>query len=410
MQASMSETQRASTRRGFRPGIVAGASANDPTTVGSLAVVGATTVYGLAWLAIAILPMLAITQTIAGSVGAVAGKSLQAAIVRRFGIMLGLVALASIVAVNLLTTIADVEAGGKALAMLLPIPYAVLVILFVIIISLVLMTHSFSRVASLLTFLPVLFVAYGASAVLAHPNWLDVLRSTVIPHMQFSTIYVGGALALVGTTITSYEYLWESIEVSEAQAGARQLAGLRRDAVLGVLVAGAGFLFVIIATGATLGIHHLPIETVDDAGRALTPLAGRWAAMLFGIGLFGSAALTVPILASSTAYAVAHTFGWNGTLNAPVREAPRFYTLIIVSLVLGAAGALLGLPPIRLLFWASIAGGLGTPITLVLMNCVARSQRIMGPDRISLRLSVVGWAVTTLVTLACLAFLFSLIR
>lgn len=410
MQATVSKTQKADTQGGFRPGIVAGASANDPTTVGSLAVVGATTVYGLAWLAIAILPMLAITQTIAGSVGAVTRTSLQSAIARRYGLALGLVSLASVVAVNLLTTMADVEAGGRALAMLFHVPYAALVTLFVLVICVVLMTHSFSRVVSLLTFLPILFLAYGISALLAHPNWWEVLHSIVMPHVQLSPLYVGGALALVGTTITSYEYLWESIEVSEAQTGDSQLSALRRDAVLGVLVAGAGFLFVIIATGATLGMHHLPIETTDDAARALTPLAGRWAGILFGIGLFGSAALTVPILASSTAYAVAHTFGWNGTLGARVAEAPRFYSIIVLSLVVAAAGAFLGLPPIRLLFWASIAGGLGTPITLVLMNCVARSQRIMGMDRISMRLSVAGWTVTALVTLACVAFLFSFVR
>jgi len=387
-----------------RPGFVAGASANDPTTVGSLAAVGATTVYGLAWLVIAILPMLAVTQVIAAAVGAATRTSVQGAIVRRYGITLGLLSLAAIVAVNLLTLVADIEAGCQALALLFGLPYQVFLIPFVAVIGYLLLTNSYSRVASYLMFLPILFVAYAASAVLAHANWLDVLRHAVVPHMEMTGVYVVGALALIGTTITSYEYVWESIEVAESQRNGAKHGPLKLDAVLGVLAAGAGFLFVLVASGATLGVHHLPIETVDDAARALTPLAGPWAGALFGIGLFGSALLTVPILASSTAYVISHTFGRNDTLGSPFGKAKMFYVVIVLSLIVGAALSAFGLPPIRLLVWASIAGGLGTPITLILMNLVARSRKAMGDNRIGLPLSIAGWSVTAIVMLACAAF------
>jgi Mn2+/Fe2+ NRAMP family transporter len=390
-----------------RPGFVAGASANDPTTVGSLAVVGATTVYGLAWLVIAILPMLAVTQTIAASVGAAARTSVQAAIVRQYGAAWGLLSLVAIVAVNLLTLVADVEAGCEALSLLFHVPYQVFLIPFVGVIGWLLVTHSYARIATYLMFVPILFVAYAASAILAHTNWIDVLRHIVVPHVEMSGVYMAGALALIGTTITSYEYVWESIEVAESGRHATQLGPLRRDAVYGVLAAGAGFLFVLVASGATLGLNHLPIETAADAARALVPLAGPWAGALFGIGLFGSALLTVPILASSTAYVVSHTFGRSDTLDAPLGKAKLFYGVIVASLAVGAAGAAIGLPPIRLLVWASIAGGLATPVTLILMNCVARNRTAMGEYRISLRLSIAGWVVTAIVLLACGAYLYS---
>jgi Mn2+/Fe2+ NRAMP family transporter len=396
--------------RGLRPGLVAGASANDPTTVGSLAVVGATTVYGLAWLVIAVLPMLAVTQMIAASVGAATTTSVQAAIVRRYGLSWGMLSLIAIVVVNLFTIVADVEAGGQSLSMVFHVPYQVFVVPFVAIIGALLITRSFSRIATLLMFLPILFVAYGLSAVLAHADWLAVLHNIVAPHIERTPEYFAGALALIGTTITSYEYVWESIEVSESGMRAGKLHRLWRDAVWGVVVAGAGFLFVLVATGATLGVHHLPIETADDAARALTPLAGQWAGLLFGLGLFGSALLTVPILASSTGYVFAHTFGWNGTLDAPFAKARAFYAIILLSLALAAAGSFIGLPPIRLLFWASIAGGFGTPITLVLMNAVARSRRSMGDHCVALPLSVAGWIVTGIVTFACAVFLISLVH
>jgi Mn2+/Fe2+ NRAMP family transporter len=220
-------------------------------------------------------------------------------------------------------------------------------------------------------------------------------------------VYVAGGLALVGTTITGYEYVWESIEVAAAGAGT-PLTRLHRDAVLGVLIAGAGFLFVLVATSATLGMHHLQIETAADAARALEPLAGPWAAIVFGIGLFGSAALTVPILASSTGYVFAHTFGWEGSLDSSISQARPFYAVILIVMIVATVGSLLGLPPIRLLFWASIAGGLGTPITLVLMNAAARSSATMNAHRISLPLSIAGWTVTALVVVACGAFLLSI--
>ena len=404
MRAIAAKPSDSEKQRSLRPGLVAGASANDPTTVGALAIVGATTVYGLAWLVVAILPMLAITQVIAGTVGAATGTSVQGAIVRRFGLLCGVVSLIAIVAVNVFTIVADVEAGGQALSLLFHISYRIFVIPFAAAVCVVLMTNSYVRVARLLMYLPVLFVAYGVSAILAHAQWSAVLHSILVPHIEISSAYIAGGLALVGTTITSYEYVWESIEVSESGSGVPQ-AWLRRDAILGVLVAGAGFLFVLVATGATVGMHHLPIETAADAARALEPLAGPWASVVFAVGLFGSAALTVPILASSTGYVVAQTLGWTGTLDAPATAARRFYAVIIIVLAIAAAGALLGLPPIRLLFSASIAGGLGTPITLVLMNAIARNRETMSTYRISLPLSIAGWTVTGLVILACSAFL-----
>ena len=387
-----------------RPGFVAGASANDPTTVGTLAAVGATTVYGLAWLVVAILPMLAVTQVIAASVGSATRTSVQGAIVRRYGIAAGVLSLVAIVAVNLLTLVADIEAGCQALALLFHIPYQVFLLPFAAAIAYLLLTHSYGRVATWLMFVPILFVAYAASAVLAHVDWLDVARHTLVPHFEFSGVYLAGALALVGTTITSYEYVWESIEVAQAHRGPTRLGPLKLDAVLGVLAAGAGFLFVLTASGATLGVHHLPIETVADAAQALTPLAGPAAGALFGIGLFGSALLTVPILAASTAYAVAHTFGSDATLDAAFADAKPFYLIIAGALLVGAGASLFGLPPIRLLVWASVAGGLGTPVTLVLMNCVARSRAAMGPSRIGLMLSIAGWTVTALIVLAGVAY------
>ena len=400
-----------SSTRGFgsvvRPGFVAGASANDPTTVGSLAVVGATTIYGLAWLVIAILPMLAVTQMIAGAVGAATRTSLQAAIVRRYGLLCGLLSLVAIVTVNLLTLVADVQAGCEALSLLLPIPYQAFLLPFVAAVALMLVTHSYARIATYLMFLPLLFFAYGLSAILSHANWGDVLRHIVVPHIETSGIYIAGALALIGTTITSYEYVWESIEVAEAPEP-RRSGSLRRDAVLGVLAAGAGFLFVLVASGTTIGLHRLPIETAADAARALEPLAGPWAAALFGFGLLGSAALTVPILASTTAYVVAHTFGFSGTLDARPREAKAFYAIIVIVLLLSAVVSLAGFPLIRLLFWASIAGGLGTPVTLIFLNLVARNRTLMGSYRVSPSLSLAGWGITAIVTIVSLAFLFSL--
>lgn len=389
------------------PGFVSGSSDVDPTTVATIAVIGATTVYGLAWLVVLVIPMLAAIQTIAASIGAVCRTSVQGAILREYGIGWATVSLVAIAAVNLITLAADVEAGSQALMLLTGVRYEFFVLPFVALVGWLLVSKSYLRIERWLSFVPLIFVSYGASAVAAHVDWGAFVRGVLLPQFNLSFPYAAGALALLGTTLTSYVYMWESIEISERRPELSSLGPVKADAAVGMLAAGVSFLMVLLATGGTLGAHHLPIATASDVAAALRPLAGPWAAALFGIGLLASAILAVPILAATTAYVAAQTLGWNAGLNATFREAPAFYWVIVGSLALAAGFSFTGLSPISLLYWASVAGGLATPLTLLLAVRLARDPAVMGPHRIGRPLAAAGWLATGLSAAACVAFLAS---
>lgn len=366
--------------------------------------VGAATGYMLSWLVVLLFPMIAIVQSIAASVGT-SQLSIQGAIRRHYGLALALAALILVVAVNIMTLVADIEAGAESLTLLFGPPRALFVLPFALVAAWLLLTHSYARIERVLSFLPLIFVCYGVSAILARPDWGALLHSLIVPHFDFTPVVATGALALLGTTLTSYVYYWEQIAVSEQRARPAQAPLLRADAVWGALAPAVCFLFVLVATAATLGKTHTNVQTAIDAAVALRPLAGTWATALFALGLLGSAALAVPILAGTSAYVVAQTFGWRGSLDAPVAQARGFYAVIVGSLAVSAALAFAGFSPIALLYWASVAGGLGTPLTLWLLVAIARNRAIMGESRIGAGLALGGYAVATIVTFSCAIFL-----
>ena len=390
------------------PGFISGASDADPTTVASLAVVGAATGYLLSWLVVLLLPMIAVVQSIAAAIGA-RQTSIQGAIRRHYGLTWAWLALLAVLAVNLITLSADIEAGAESLAMLSGVPRVIFVLPFAAGVAWLLVRRSYLRVERLLSYLPFIFLCYGISAVLARPDWGALVHAIFVPRFNLTPPVVGGALALLGTTLTSYVYYWESIEVAERGTLPSQTRSMQADAAWGALAPGVCFLFILVATAATLGKTHTSVQTATDAAVALQPLAGRWATALFAIGLLGSAAIAVPVLAGTSAYVVAQTFGWRAGLDAPFAKARSFYAVLIGSLALSAAFALVGVSPIALLYWASVAGGLATPITLWLLLAVARNRAIMGARRIGLWLAAAGGIVAAVVTVSCVVFLVTLV-
>jgi Mn2+/Fe2+ NRAMP family transporter len=394
----------------FGPGLLAAASNNDPTTVAVLAIAAATTGYSLGWLVVLIVPMLAVVQALAAGVGAVCKTSLQGAIMRHFGFGWALVVLGTFTTVNVLTLAADVKAGSEALALLTHIPATILIVPFVGAIGWLLVSNAYYRIERYLSLLSVAFICYVGSALMAHVDVGAVLRGVFVPHLTLSPVYVSGAVALLGTTLTGYVYMWESIGVSERDINRTSIRAFEKGAAMSMIPIGLIFIFIFIAGAATLGVHHLPVSTANDMAAALEPLAGPWSATLFGFGLLASAILAVPVLASVTAYVAAHTFGWNGSLNATFSDAKAFYAVVLGSLIAATALAAVPVSLVGMLFWASIAGAIGTPVSLVLLMLIVRDRRVMGEYRASRLMSILGWGVTGIVTIALGALLVSVCR
>lgn len=391
------------------PGIISAASDNDPTTVATLAVIGSTTIYGLSWLVLLIIPMLVVVQTISASVGAVCKVGLEAVVRKRFGPVWAFIMLLAVVAVNVITLAADIEGGAAALQLLFHQNWQWFVIPFAGGTALLLVFGNYESLQRVLKYVALIFLAYVVSAFLARPDWGEVLRHSFIPHFERGAAYATGAVALLGTTLTSYAYVWETIEIAQEQPPLRRLGMVHADAAIGMIAAGLIFWFIVITTGATLGIHHKTVETAQDAANALLPIAGPYAGIVFGIGLLASAALAVPVLAGTSAYVIAQAFNVRANLNLPFARAPRFYYALLATLVAAVTFAFAGISPIKLLMYSSIAGAFGTPITLIMLMLAARDKKLMGKNQVPMLPTVGGWTVTAIVVIACGIFLWQTI-
>ena len=388
------------------PGLVSGASDNDPTTVAALAVYGASFGYGLSWLTLLLFPMLATIQMIGAQVGVVARRSLQRVVRDRYGRGWGMLLLLSVVSVNLVTIAADLEAGAAALGLLFHAAWQWFVIPFALAMLAMMTVGTYAHLQRALQVVLLIFAAYIFSAFAAHPDWGAVLHATFSPPISLRSDYVKGALALLGTTVTAYVYVWETIGQAEQRPPIRALGAAKADAALGMLVAVGVFWFILIATGATLGAHHEQVQTAQQAAQALGPIAGPLAGDLFAVGLLASAVLAVPVLAATNAYMLGSQFNWRRSLSERIGTARYFYAALAGSLLVAVLFPFAGISPIQLLIWASIAGGIGTPVGLTFLLLMARDRRVMGDYPIGKVLTWIGWATTLLITVISVFFLY----
>ena len=395
--------------RSIGPELISAASDNDPTNVGTAAAVGAQTGYQLSWLALLVAPLLAVVLTIAGQVGTAARDDLQSLTLKRYGRGVAAVLLVSVVAVNLVTIAADLQAGAAGVGLLAGIDSRWLVAPLGAAVAGLLLAGRYGQVVAVLRYLMLGFAAFGAAAVLAHPDWPRLLVASLVPALSLRPGVVTGGLALLGTTLTSYVYVWETIGrgVEEpTDATARRSGPARAGAVIGAMFTAVILWFMLVAAAATLGRAHQAAASAQDAAQALRPLAGAAAADLFAAGLLTSALVALPVLMASTGYVVGAHFNWRRGLSERVSRARAFYATLIASTGLALVMSAAGIPLIGMLMAASVIGGLGTPVGLVLLVRLARDAQVMGPQRISRRLAIAGWAVTVIVgSLGLLAIL-----
>jgi Mn2+/Fe2+ NRAMP family transporter len=386
--------------RSVGPELVAAASDNDPTNVGTAVVVGAQTAYRLCWVAVLIAPLLAVVQAIAAHLGVVAGGDLQSLTVRRYGRRVAAALMVSVVVVNALTIAADLGAGADGLGVLVGVGPQWLVAPLGMALVALLLVGRYDEVIAVLRYALMGFLAFAVAAVLAHPDWARVLRDSVVPAISLHRQQVAGALAMVGTTVSAYVYLWETVERGIEDRGDRGPALLQRartGAATGSVFTALIFWSMLVASGATLGRTHRTVKSAVDAARALRPIAGPGAANWFAVGLVVSAVVALPVLMASTAYVVGAQFNWRRGLSEPVRDATGFYAVLAASVALAVALSLAHVPVFGMLVVASIAAGFGTPVGIVLLVRLARDREVVGDQPISRRLAAAGWAVAAAV-------------
>jgi Mn2+/Fe2+ NRAMP family transporter len=310
--------------------------------------------------------------------------------------------LVSVVVVNLITIAADLQAGAAGIGLLAGVGSRWLVMPLGAALAGLLLAGKYDQVVAVLRYLLLGFAAFGAAAILAHPDWPRLLKASLVPALSLRPGEVAGGLALLGTTLTSYVYVWETIgrgveEPPDRTTEGSGLARARAGAVVGAVFTAVILWFMLVASAATLGRHHQPVTSAQDAAGALRPLAGSAAADLFAAGLVTSAVVALPVLMATTAYVVGAQFGWRRGLSEGIGRARAFYAVLVASVALALAVSLAGISVIGMLVAASVIGGFGTPVGLVILVRLARDPRVMGPRPISRRLAIAGWAVAVIV-------------
>ncbi|WEB43596.1 divalent metal cation transporter [Streptomyces yunnanensis] len=395
--------------RAVGPGLIAGASDTDPTTVATIAIIGAGTVYGMGWCVLLLFPVIAVIQSIATRVGVAGRLDLQAAVRAIYRPALGWLLLGSILVVNIVTIAADLEAGAAALGLLTGGDWRLFAAPLSVVLLAAVMLLGYHALQRAMKYLLLVLLAYAATAVLAHPDWGAVARGSLVPRVQWNRDFLFNVLSLIGTTATSYVYVWQTISQSEEKIPWHWHRVRQFDAVAGSLFATVVFWFILVATGATLGVNGLSVETAQDAARSLRPVAGAWAGSLFALGLLASALVALPVIIATTAYVTGTHLNWRRGLSLRPREAPKFFAAMGASVLVGLAAASAGMSPIQLLYWAGVVGAFGAPVGLAVLVGVASNSELMDGHAIGTGMKTAGWSIAVLITLVSAAGLYQLI-
>src|SRR5512140_2522734 len=339
------------------PGLVTGASDDDPSGIGTYAQAGAAYGYATLWTAVVMLPMMISVQYTCAKIGLVNGRGLAGVLREHYSRWVLYPAVLALVVPNTVNAGVDIGAIAAAINLLLPIPALALVIPVSAGILALQILGSYRLIARVFKWLTLALLAYIAAALFARPNWGDVLRGTLIPTIQLTPQYIGILVALLGTTISPYLFFWQaSQEVDEQIAMGRRRLWQRQGAsktelryALADTVAGMAFsevvaYFIILASGATLFVSgQHTIGSATDAAVALRPIAGDLSAALLAVGIIGAGVLAVPILTTSAASGVSEAAGWAFGLDRKVSRAPQFYAVVIAATVVGMVINFLGI-------------------------------------------------------------------
>jgi NRAMP (natural resistance-associated macrophage protein)-like metal ion transporter len=401
--------------RNLGPGIITGASDDDPSGIGTYSQVGAAFRFGFLWTALFTLPMAAAVQETAARLGLATGKGLSTLIGERFPRWVLVSSVCLVAVANVFNIGADLGSMAAAIRLLAPIiPYTLLIVAVTIAMLTLEILIPYGRYSAVLRWLTVSLVAYVAMLFVVKVNWGEVLRATIVPTLSRTRPQIAALIAILGTTISPYLFFWQTSEEVEEQTKdgttddplePGHLRHMRVDILAGMGSAVIVMFAIMVAAGATLGAHGVTtITTAQQAAEALRPIAGRFAALLFTLGIVGTGLLAVPVLAGSTAYAVAEALRQPEGLSKKVREARGFYSIIAAAMLVGLGLDFVGIDPVRALYLAAILNGLAAPPLILLMLLLSRSRDTCG--RWTGGPVSVGLMVVTLVLMTALPFVY----
>lgn len=397
------------------PGLVTGASDDDPSGIATYSQAGAQFGYDLSWVMVLTWPLMCAIQEISARIGRVTGRGIAGNLRQHYpaSLLYGIVTL--LIIANTINLGANLGAMAAALHLLIPGPQW-LFVLGVGFVSLGLEVFvRYTRYVSILKWLTLSLFSYVAVALMVDLPWATVGYHLVVPNIRIDANYLTVVVAILGTTISPYLFFWqaeEEVEEIKEQAGAkplerapeqarRELGRIRIDTLIGMGLSNLVALFIILTAAATLHAHGVTdIQTSSQAAEALRPIAGPFAFLVFALGIIGTGMLAVPVLAGSAAYALGEAFGWHVGLARKPGRAKAFYATIAVATVAGMALNVLPIDPVKALFWSAVINGVVAVPVMIAMMLLSTNSAVMGRFRLPALLNVIGWIATVVMLVA----------
>lgn len=392
------------------PGLIAGASDDDPSGIATYSMAGASLGYATLWTALLSFPLMASVQFICAKIGLVSGMGLAGIMRRHYSRWIVYPAIFALVIANTINAAADIQAVAAGINLLLPISVTVLIAPIAVLILIVQIWGSYRFIVKIFRWLTLSLFAYIGAAFLAKPDWQQVAKGTFLPTFTLDSDFLPMLVAILGTTISPYLFFWQaSQEVDEQKSSGRKHLWQRQGATkselkyaawdvnAGMFLSNMVMYFIILATAATLHqVGKTQIDTATQAAEALRPIAGSGAYVLMALGLIGTGILAIPILTGSAAYGVAEILGWKCGLDEKPAAAKEFY-LVMAACTLGALAInFFGVNPMKALFWTAVINGFLSPPLLIIVMLIANNRQVMGRRVNGPVLNVLGWATTAI--------------
>lgn len=404
--------------KGLGPGLITGASDDDPSGIGTYSQAGAQFGYGIGWTMLLTLPLMVGIQEISARIGRVTGHGIAGNLARYGSHRLLLLLVALLALANVINIGADLAAMADATGLLIGGPAVAWVVLFGAGTVMAEIFLSYERYVAILKWITLSLFSYVAVLCVINVPWSKAIAGIIVPHVTWSTPFFTTLVALFGTTISPYLFFWQASEEAEEQRIARDKRPLKRspkdapaefhrirtDTITGMAFSNIIAVAIIIATAATLHDKGITsIETSAQAAKALAPIAGRFAEMIFAVGIVGTGLLAIPVLAGATAYAVGESRGWPVGLARKPRHAKAFNAVLALSVILGVLMNLSPINPIAALYWAAVINGVVAVPIMVVMMTMSAQRKVMGDFVITGPLRVLGWLSTAAMAICVLA-------
>lgn len=407
------------------PGFITGAADDDPSGVATYSIAGAQFGYKLNWLSLFLTPMMISIQEMCGRIGMVSGMGLAGAIRKYYSKKLLLLAISLLFVANTINIGADLGIMAASIQMLLGFRFVfwlILVTIFTITMEIFVPYDKYSRY---LKWMGLTLLVYGITAFSVSQNWFDILKFTFIPHIEFNLNYIMTTVGFLGTTISPYLFFWQASEEVEEEIKEgkiqefdevpsvveSEIKHMQKDTTAGMIFSNLIAAFIILTTAATLHVNGITdIETPQQAALALRPLAGNFSYLLFAFGIIGIGLQSVPILAGGVAYAFSEAFGFKEGLAKKLTEAKAFYSTIAIATVVGALMNLIGINPIKALFYTAVLNGIiAVPLIAIIIK-LADDEKVIGKFKTSNWGRRIGWMTFLFMGISVILMVVSLIR